>query len=123
MSISGDPEANWPSWRIGPHLLPGVVAVALFGVLAAVIVGTPFGSPIGFPEGESIVEHIGFALFNIELGDAELRGEGFLVAFLVIALVLDAALEGSLMLSERDDESDVQPAGGLDEVTDGGERE
>ncbi len=128
MSISGDPEADWPSWRVGSHLLPGIIAVALFGVLAVIVLGTPFGSPAGFPDDVSIVEHIGYALFNIDLGDADLRGESFLVAFLVIALVLDAALEGSIMLAERDDyaggtvEEPRQPVDGPAEA-DGGETE
>lgn len=109
-------SGNWPSFRTGSQLLPGVIAVALFGVIAAVVVGTPFGSYAEFPADVSIVEHIGYALFNIDLGVAELRGEGFLVAFLAIAFVLDAAIEGSLMLAERDDE---EAAGAR---TDGGER-
>ena len=89
-----------PRLRLGRHLLPGVIAIALFGVLAAAVLTSTFDDPTGFPEGVSIVSHIGYALFNVELG--EIPFEGFLAAFLIVAIVLDAALDGAVMLARKD---------------------
>ena len=94
------------------RLLPGVLAVALFGIMVAVFLtadGTgpvewAFTDPAGFPD-TSIVGGIGYAL----IGAAEYGIEGtenFLVALILIAILLDAALDGALMLAKRDDGGD-----------------
>ena len=95
--------------------LPGVAAVALFGVLVAVILSSAsgFGEPAGFPAGESVVHNIGYALFDIDLG--EIASEGFLAAFLIIALALDVALDSAVYLAKQEDEGSVVSA-----LTDGG---
>lgn len=89
-----------PRLRLGPHLLTGVVAVALFVVMAYVSLRTELGEVAGFPEGESVTRNIGFALFDIP---TTIPSEGFLAAFLLIALVLDAALDGAVLLARREE--------------------
>lgn len=89
-----------PRLRLGSHLAPGVLALVLFGILASVIVRAPFGTPEGFGEG-SVTESIGFALLNL---DGSIPSEGFLVALILIALVLDAALDGAVHLARREDD-------------------
>ena len=95
--------------------LPGVAAVALFGVLVAVILSSVggFGEPAGFPADESIVHNIGYALFDIDLG--EIASEGFLAAFLIIALALDVALDSAVYLAKQEEDGSVVSA-----LTDGG---
>ena len=95
--------------------LPGVAAVALFGVLVAVILSSAggFGEPAGFPADESIVHNIGYALFDIDLG--EIASEGFLAAFLIIALALDVALDSAVYLAKQEEDGSVVSA-----LTDGG---
>ena len=90
-----------PRLRLGSHLLPGLLAVALFLVFLAMIASARFDDAVGFPEGESIVANIGFALLNIE---GTIEFEGFLVALIAIAVVLDAALSGAVLLATRDEE-------------------
>ena len=80
----------------------GVLAVALFGFLAAVFLTSGFGTAEAFPEG-SVTASIGYALFNLPGGDID--GEGFLVAFITIAVVLDAALDGAVMLAKQEDDA------------------
>jgi NADH-quinone oxidoreductase subunit J len=96
-----------PELKLGSHLLPGLAAVALFAVLAAIILGASFPSPEGFPEGANVTASIGYAMFNIAVsaidGQTLISSESFLVAFLVIAVVLDAALSGAIMLAKRED--------------------
>lgn len=83
--------------------LPGLAAVALFVVLAAIFVRAQFGDPAGLGEG-SVTASIGYALFNLgELAAHET--EEFLVAFIVVAVVLDAALDGSIMLAKPEEGS------------------
>jgi NADH-quinone oxidoreductase subunit J len=83
------------------RLLPGLIAVALFAVIAAVVLGHEFvGEAVGF-DGVSVVSGIGYAL----IGASDLAAvpvESFLVALILIAIVLDAALDGALMLAKRD---------------------
>lgn len=91
---------------LGQYLLPGLIAVALFGIMAATFLTADFGTAAGF-EDVSIVAGIGYAL----IGTAEYAGENteeFLVALVLIAILLDAALDGSLMLAKRDDGGDKQ---------------
>jgi NADH-quinone oxidoreductase subunit J len=94
----------------------GIAALALFAVLAYVFVTAGLEPPRGFGEG-SIVASIGYAMFDmLELvPDSHGTTEGFLVAFLTIAVVLDAALDGAVMLARRDDEGGSSQA-----ATDGG---
>jgi NADH-quinone oxidoreductase subunit J len=93
----------------------GIAALALFAVLAYVFVTAGLEPPRGIGEG-SVVASIGFAMFDmLELvPDSHGNTEGFLVAFLTIAVVLDAALDGAVMLARREDEM------GPETVTDGG---
>ena len=96
-------EGNW---------ITGIAALALFGVLAAVFLSASFSAPAGFPTDQSIVENIGYAMFNLD-SQLGIPSEGFLVAFILIAVVLDAALDGSIMLAKREEEeSGVQTDGG-----------
>ncbi|QSG14663.1 hypothetical protein [Halapricum desulfuricans] len=81
--------------------VPGVAALALFGVLAAVILTAGFDAPAGFEAGASVMEGIGYALFDLA-DQSPLVTEGFLFAFLAIAVVLDAALDGALLLARRE---------------------
>jgi NADH-quinone oxidoreductase subunit J len=80
--------------------VPGLAAAALFVVLAAVFLTSEFGVAEGFPAGESIVAGIGNALLG--LTDGGLVPESFLVALILIAIALDAALDGALLLAKRD---------------------
>lgn len=80
--------------------LPGLLAFALFTVMAAVFIGAEFDTAEGFPAGESIVAGIGNSLLGIT--DGGLVVEGFLVSLILIAIALDAALDGALLLAERD---------------------
>ena len=89
-----------PKLRLGNHLLPGLIAVALFGLFAFVFLTASFPSPQGFPADANITANIGYALFNIDAGGVP--AEGFIVAFFTIAIVLDAALDGTVLLARRD---------------------
>lgn len=85
----------------------GLAAVALFAVLAWTFVTAGFLPPLGFDQGE-ITRSIGFAMFDMldQIPAAHGQTEGFLVAFIVIAVVLDAALDGAVMLARREGEED-----------------
>ncbi|WP_306057297.1 hypothetical protein [Natronococcus wangiae] len=101
-----------PRLRLGESLLPGVLAVALFGVMALIVLNTPFApmADAGYPGGISITSEIGYAMFDLSalqsaegnVGDTE----PFLAAFLLIAVVLDAALDASLVLAKRETEGE-----------------
>jgi NADH-quinone oxidoreductase subunit J len=115
-----------PRLRLGKHLLPGLAAVALFGVMAGTILTASFGDPAGFGGPESITRNIGYAMFDLT-GLLEVPTEGFLVAFMVTALVLDAALEGAVYLAKREAGDTLTTAlsiGGEDDsvATDGGQQ-
>ncbi len=90
-----------PQLQLGRHLLNGLIAVAIFGVFSYVVIRAELGEPAGYPEGESITATIGFALLNIP---TTIPTEGFLVAFILIAFVLDAALDGAILLARREEE-------------------
>jgi NADH-quinone oxidoreductase subunit J len=92
-----------------------LAVTALFAVLATVSLGAvgSFPAPAGFPADASIVHNIGYALFDIGLG--EVPAEGFLAAFLIIALALDVALDAAVYLAKREDEGSIVSA-----LTDGG---
>jgi NADH-quinone oxidoreductase subunit J len=87
-------DVNWAA---------GVAALGLFAVLAAVFLGSSFGSAAGFPDA-SITAGIGYAMFDLA-GQTVLETEEFLVSFIVIAIALDAALDVAIMLAKRDDET------------------
>jgi hypothetical protein len=94
-------------------LLPGLIALVLFALMAAVFL-TANGTGLfesafdstGFPD-VSIVSGLGYAM----IGAAGAAGtevvfentENFLVALILIGVLLDAALDGALMLAKRDD--------------------
>ncbi|WP_313694361.1 proton-conducting membrane transporter [Halorarum halobium] len=111
-----------PELKLGSHLVPGLAAVALFVVMALVFLTSsfPLEEAAGFPEGASITASIGYAMFNITGGPVP--AEGFLVAFLVIAVVLDIAIDGAIFLAKRGDEGVLETALSRDssERTDGG---
>ncbi|PSQ60053.1 hypothetical protein BRD18_01875 [Halobacteriales archaeon SW_7_71_33] len=174
-----------PRLRLGRHLLPGLVAVGLFVVLAVGVLAAPLGSAAGFPrvtvdrgdgtvahtltaadvaaeregdttyavvsvpaDGErvsleripmvdhgeaavgpgaqvegvdrsaepgpetgvhavarrgSITESIGYAMFDLR-SVQPLPAESFLVVLLLVAVVLDAALEAAVYLARRGDD-------------------
>lgn len=122
-----------PRLKLGRHLLPGLAAVALFVVFAVAFLAANFPAPEGFGEG-SITASIGYAMFDLTDLAAH-PVEGFLVSFITIAIVLDAALDGAVMLAKREDEgatplsspedesvdTDDEPAGSGQVTTDGGE--
>jgi len=100
-----------PRLATNVNYVNGVAALALFAVLAYVFVTAGLGKPAGIGEG-SVVATIGFSMFDMLELVPESHGntEGFLVAFLTIAVVLDAALDGAVMLARRDDETDTAGA-------------
>jgi NADH-quinone oxidoreductase subunit J len=89
-----------PELNLGSHLLPGLAAAALFVVMAATFLAASFPEPQGFAEGANVTASIGYAMFNLSLGD--IPGESFLVAFIVIAVTLDVALDGAVHLATRE---------------------
>jgi NADH-quinone oxidoreductase subunit J len=101
-----------PRFNLGRHTVPGVVAVALFGVMAWVFLGASFGDAAGFPDGVSVVGTIGYAL--LDANPTDIPTEGFMASLILIALVLDAALDGAIHLARREDEADGGAAMGGD---------
>ena len=99
----------------GSSLVPGLAAVALFVVMAVAIVQSSFGTAVAFPEGESIVAHIGYAMFDLQADMGTIASEGFLAAFLIIAVGLDVAVDGALFLAKREKEGSIVAL-----LTDGG---
>ena len=91
-----------PRLQLGRHLLPGLVAVALFAVFAAVFLTSSFGAPAGFPGSGSITAAIGYALFNLDGG--AYPSEGFLVAFEIIDLAHVAAPAAAVMRAKTEEE-------------------
>jgi NADH:ubiquinone oxidoreductase subunit 6 (subunit J) len=90
---------------IGRRAVLGLIPLALFGFLAAVVLTTDFTgidvSGNAFA-GVNIVADMGYALIGApEL--AQVGTENFLVALVLVAILLDAALDGALMLAKRDD--------------------
>jgi NADH-quinone oxidoreductase subunit J len=111
-----------PRLETNKRQVVGLLAFALFAVMAAVFLTADLGSAQGFPGSGSITASIGYAMFNLDGGT--FPSEGFLVAFIVIAVVLDAALDAAVMLARREEESEeflpLRPDGGRDE--EGGDR-
>jgi NADH-quinone oxidoreductase subunit J len=60
-----------------------------------------------------MIDTIGYAL--IDANPTEIPTEGFMAALIVIALVLDAALDGAIHLARRDDEAEAAGAIGGEE--------
>lgn len=88
-------------------LLPGLLAVALFGLMTAIFLSATFSFDPGFPDSVSTLVGIGYALIG-DVGSAGpeavyQNSENFLVALILLAVLLDAALDGALMLAKRDD--------------------
>ncbi|QLG64023.1 proton-conducting membrane transporter [Halorarum salinum] len=112
-----------PELKLGSHLVPGLAAVALFVVMAVTFLQAsfPLEEAAGFPEGASITASIGYAMFNISGGPVP--AEGFLVAFLVIAIALDIAIDGAIFLAKSGEEGVLGKAftdGGSDRAGKGG---
>jgi len=99
-----------PELKLGRHLLPGVVALALFGFMAALVLTSTFGDPAGFGGVDSVTEAIGYSLFNIEAETVPADTEGFLAAFEIVDVVLVAALVAGVMLARREVEGEVVTA-------------
>ncbi|SFR45042.1 proton-conducting membrane transporter [Halogeometricum limi] len=104
-----------PQLKLGSHLVPGLAAVALFVVMAAAFLTASFPQVQGFPADANITASIGYAMFNLDFGDVP--SESFLVAFIVIAVALDVALDGTILLARRESGT---AEGGL--ISDGGRR-
>ncbi|HMB49210.1 MAG TPA: hypothetical protein VKM69_00985 [Natronoarchaeum rubrum] len=98
--------------------------MALFAVLATVFLTAGFADPAGFGDA-SVMEAIGYALLNIDV-DNGIPVEGFLFAFILIAVALDAALDGAIMLARREEDdsltSALQTDGGDDRTERGEDR-
>ncbi len=90
---------------MGSHLLPGLAAVALFAVIALAVLRASFGDPQGFGPDAPITASIGYAMFNLDMG--AVPGEGMLVAFEIIDVVLVAALAAAVMLARREEDGDM----------------
>ncbi|WP_435162067.1 hypothetical protein [Halorubrum sp. SY-15] len=109
-------STDGPSGR----LLPAVAVAGLFAVLAATTLSAGFGDAAGFPADASVVHNVGYALFNLDEA-ASIPSEGFLAAFLIVAVALDVAVDGAIYLARREDDGSVVAAIG-EALTDGGER-
>lgn len=109
-----------PRLRTEGDLLPGLAAVALFVVFAAVFLTTSLPEPTGFGEDAALMKSLGAALLGIEASAIVSEGtavpsEGFLVPFVIIAVALDAALDGSLMLARREESGENVTVGAAEE--------
>ena len=97
-----------PRLHTGINFVPGLAAVALFVVFAAVFLTTAFEAPVGFGENAAVMKSLGAAMFNLDpaplVGDAApVASEGFLLAFEIVDAVLVAALVGAVMLARREE--------------------
>jgi NADH-quinone oxidoreductase subunit J len=111
-----------PKLRVGQSLLPGVLAVALFGAMALIAFNTGFSDEMtGYPEGISVTAELGYAMFDFTALQSTEGNVGateqFLAAVFLIAVVLDAALDAALVLAKR--ETDGKPTSALTSVTSG----
>lgn len=103
---------RWPQLiPIGRHLLPGVIAFFVFVIFTATFLLAEFPEAAGFPD-TSIVAVIGYSLIGAAEYSQIPATENFLVALILIAIVLDAALDGSLMLAKRDEDGTGGGEGG-----------
>jgi NADH-quinone oxidoreductase subunit J len=103
---------NRPRLNTEGSLIAGLAAVALFAVLAVVFAAVSFPAPAGFADGAAITKSLGAAMFDIapgqlmDEGQAAVPAEGFLVAFIIIGVLLDAALDGAVMLAKREEKGE-----------------
>ncbi len=121
-----------PKLRLGKTLVPGLLAVGLFAVMALITLNASFGGMAGFPDGISITAELGYALFGYDELQTVGGTEPFLAAVLLVAVALDAALDASLVLAKREEEGEpVAALSSADEasseaarpaVADGGDR-
>ena len=119
---------NGPSRNEGgsSRIVAAVAVGALFALMAITAITAEFEEAAGFPEGESVVHNIGYALFNLgDHGVATIPSEGFLAAFLIVAVALDVAVDGAIYLAKREEDGSIISAVGgafTDGGRDGGER-
>ncbi|WP_254763612.1 hypothetical protein [Natrinema marinum] len=97
-----------PKLRLGKTLVPGLLAVGLFAVMALIAVNTAFepmtqAAGAGFPDDVSITAELGYALFGFDELQEIGGTEPFLAAVLLVAVALDAALDASLVLAKREE--------------------
>ncbi|ARS90939.1 NADH-quinone oxidoreductase subunit J [Natrarchaeobaculum aegyptiacum] len=96
-----------PRLRLEGNLAPGLLAVALFVLMALVVLNTGFSAmPTNPFDVDSVTAAIGYALFDLAPLQAEAGVTGtepFLAAFLLVAVVLDAALDAALVLAKREE--------------------
>ncbi len=85
------------------RLLAGVGAVVIFGVIALSVYGSTFDQPVGF-SGGAVIEALGLAVIN---APTELATIGFVVPLVLLAIVLDAAVDGAIYLARRDSEEET----------------
>lgn len=114
LTTDGETEARTGRTRpelvgVDRALIPGVAAAATFGLLAWVTVAGEFGPVAGFPE-TSLVADAGYALIGLP-EEAGVPTEGFLVALVAIAVALDAALDGALLLADDESEAGSEERG------------
>ena len=94
-----------PEFATDIDVLPGLVAVGLFGVIAAISLGATFTGAAGFETDAAITATMGYALIDIQSATS-VSTEGFMAALYIIAFVLDAALTAAVMLARRADGGD-----------------
>jgi NADH-quinone oxidoreductase subunit J len=94
-----------PELDLGSHLVPGVAALALFVVMAGAFLTAEFPAPQGFPSDANITASIGYAMFDLDFGSVP--SESFLIAFLIIALALDTAIDGAIILARRESDGET----------------
>ncbi len=102
-----------PELKLDRTLAPGVLAVGLFGVMALIVLNTGFTEMSGYPEGISITAALGYAMFDfttLQASDGVPGTEPFLISFLLIAVVLDAALDASIVLAKREESGEAVSA-------------
>jgi NADH-quinone oxidoreductase subunit J len=104
-----------PEFAEDISFLPGLAAVALFGVMAAVFVNVQFESATaGFPADASITASLGYVLLDLNGTTLAEATPGFLAAFIIVAVLLDAALDASVYLADREEGGDTARADGGD---------
>ncbi|WP_071391232.1 hypothetical protein [Haloprofundus marisrubri] len=102
-----------PQLNDDSNFLPGLAALGLFVVMAVVFLQAEFGAPEGFPADVSIVASIGYAMFDIsadQLQQQIVSAEGFLAAFLIMAIALDVAIDAAVYLAKREEAGEVVTA-------------
>lgn len=100
-----------PKLRLGRTLVPGLLAVGLFGMMALITLNTTFEpmtatAGAGFPDDVSITAELGYSLFGFDSLQQVDGTEPFLAAVLLVAVALDAALDASLVLAKREEGSE-----------------